>query len=104
MKKVTIIYSATILEELKDKLEEINVKAYSIIPTVYGKGLSTQPRFDNHIWPGKNQIMFIICDKESSKKILAVVNDLREEYSNEGIVGFIENIEDITTHENTNKI
>ncbi|TYB31783.1 MAG: hypothetical protein FXF47_02615 [Candidatus Mcinerneyibacterium aminivorans] len=104
MKKVSIIYSATIFEEMKKALEDIGIKAYSIIPTVYGKGLSTQPRFDSHVWPGKNQMIIIICDEKSSNLILDEVNQLRKKFPKEGIIGYIENIDDITEHEKINPL
>ena len=104
MKKVSIIYSATILEEMKNGVEDLGVKAYSIIATVYGKGLTTNPRYDNHVWPGKNQMMIIVCDEKSSKKIIEKINKLRVEFPSEGIVGFVENVENITRHQKENKL
>jgi len=104
MKKVSIIYSATIFQEIKDMLENLGVKAYSLLPTVYGKGLNTQPKFDSHVWPGKNQMIIVICDKESSEIILKKVNELRDNFPKESIIGFIEHIENITKHDKTNKL
>ena len=104
MKKVSIIYSATIFEEVKNDLEELGVKAYSIIPTIFGKGLITQPKFDNHVWPGKNQMIIVLCDDKSAKLILEKADNLREKYPREGIVAYIENIEDITKHDKTNQL
>ncbi len=104
MKELKIIYADTFSEEIRAEMKSMGVKGYSIIPEVLGKGLSTEPKFNNHVWPGKNMLMYIICDDESAVKVMERMNKLRGENPNEGIFGWASDVSDLTEHDKTNII
>lgn len=98
MKSVHIVYPETVHDELLQLMKKIGVGAYSILPEVFGRGYSTEPRFNNHIWPGKNQMMLIVCDDGSAEVILEKLELLREQFPHEGILGYSFVIDAITQH------
>ncbi len=98
MKSVHIIYPETVQDELLQLMKRIGVGAYSIIPEVFGRGYSTEPRFNDHVWPGKNQMMLIVCDDESANIILENLESLREQFPHEGILGYSFAIDEMTKH------
>ncbi len=104
MKSVHIIYPETVHDELLSLMKKIGVGAYSIIPELYGRGYSTEPRFNDHIWPGKNQMMLIVCDEGSAVVILEKLELLREAFPHEGILGYSFEIDAITKHTVSNPL
>ena len=104
MKEIKIVHADTFSDEIRSEMKKMGVRAYSVIPELYGKGLSTEPKFNDHIWPGKNMMMIVVCDEESADKILARIDLLREGNPNEGIFAWVSDVTKMTEHKDTNRI
>ncbi|HDS02998.1 MAG TPA: hypothetical protein ENN72_04740 [Firmicutes bacterium] len=104
LKALHIIYADTFGEEIIAEMKKMGVKAYTIIPELYGRGLSTDPRFNNHVWPGKNLMMIILCDEKSAGIIMDRMNALRRENPLEAIAFWSTVVSDISEHDKTNPL
>ena len=101
MKALNIIFADTFGDEMIAEMKKMGVAAYTIIPELFGRGLSTDPRFNNHVWPGKNMMMIILCDEKSADRIMERMNELREENPMEAIVFWTTPVLDISAHDKT---
>ena len=43
MKEIKIVHADTFSDEIRSEMKKMGVRAYSVIPALYGKGLSTEP-------------------------------------------------------------
>lgn len=88
MKRIDLVYSAAIEEDIFDGFKERNIgKKYTKINGVMGAGCSN-PRLGDAIWPQLNVYMLIVCDESEAQKIVEVVEKVRKLYPTEGIACF----------------
>lgn len=88
-KRVEIIFSQALEEDFIQEFKAAKVGAkYTKLKDVMGAGFSN-PRLGNAIWPQLNMMYIIYCSEEDSKKIIAIVEKLRESYMGEGIACFV---------------
>lgn len=89
MKRIEIIYSQALGEDLLEALKDIPAaQFYSVIPGVRGKGYST-PKMGDPVWPEINEMMIIYCDEKSEEKISAAIRKLQQIYTSEGLAFFV---------------
>lgn len=87
--RVEIIYSQALDEDFTQIFAERKIAArYTKLSNVMGAGYSI-PRLGDAIWPQLNMMYIIYCSPEESKKIIQVVEELREKYMGEGISCFV---------------
>lgn len=87
--RVEIIFSQALEEDFDAIFKEQKIAArYTKLDNVKGAGYSN-PHLGDEIWPQLNVMFIIYCDEEESKKIIKVVEDLREKYMGEGIACFV---------------
>ena len=98
MKALHVIFADTFGDEMISEMKKMGVDAYTIIPELFGRGLSTDPRFNNHVWPGKNRMMIILCDEKSASRIMERLNELRNENPVEAIIFWTTPVLDISVH------
>lgn len=88
-KRVEIIFSQAVEEDFIERFKEQKVGAkYTKLANVMGAGFSN-PRLGDAIWPQLNMMYIIYCSEDDCKKIIAIVEALREQYMGEGIACFI---------------
>ena len=94
-KRVEIIFSQALEEYFMQEFKEQKVAAkYTKINNVMGAGFSN-PRLGDAIWPQLNMMYIIYCSEDDSKKIISIVEKLRETYMGEGISCFISQSEEV---------
>ena len=88
-KRVEIIFSQAVEEDFvaEFKEQQVGVK-YTKLANVMGAGFSN-PRLGDAIWPQLNMMYIIYCSEEDCRKIIAIVEKLREKYMGEGIACFV---------------
>ncbi len=88
-KRVEMIFSQAVEEDFQQAFKEENVAAkFTKIPNIMGAGFSN-PRLGDAVWPELNVMYIVYCSEEESKKIIAIVEKLREKYMGEGIACFV---------------
>lgn len=88
MKRIEIIFSQAVEEDLDLLLSTKGIKKYTKISGVMGQGESI-PKKGDSIWPQLNTIFIIYCNEEELEVLKNIITDLRNAYPMEGIATFI---------------
>ena len=96
MKMVMITYNEAIDNEVMEVLESCSLKNYTKITGVFGCGASSGTHLGTDIWPGLNNILYVACEEEESKKIITSVKEIRKSLGVEGIKAFLMPLEEMT--------
>ena len=89
MKLLMIVFNFAIRDKVEDCLDECKLDSYTLIPEVHGTGESSGKHFESHIWPGKNNLMFIALTQEKYEELKPKLKKVKEKYKNEGIKFFL---------------
>ena len=95
-KMVVIVYNEAVDAEAMEALSACAVTNYTKIPAVYGKGDASGTHLGTDIWPGLNNILYVVCGEIQAQKILDYIRQLRKKIGAEGIKAFLLPVEDIT--------
>lgn len=94
MKAVMIIYNQALTEKVEYMLERLEIRGYSIFPTIWGAGSKDgDPRMGTHTWPEINASTLTIVEDEKVDLILEKVQKLDAINYEVGIRAFVWNIE-----------
>ncbi|MDD5120540.1 MAG: hypothetical protein PHR84_04450 [Candidatus Omnitrophica bacterium] len=97
MKMAMIVYNEALDEEVHEIMKNCcSVQNYTQIPAVFGRGNLSGTHLGTDIWPGRNNILYIACDEEEGKKIIASVKQMRKSLGAEGIKAFLMPIEEVS--------
>lgn len=91
-----IVYNEAIDEEVMEALEKCGLKSYTKITDVYGRGTASGTHLGNDIWPGRNNLLYIVCEDKKALELISCVKGLRDKFAHEGIKAFVLPIEAIT--------
>ena len=95
MKQVEIIYNEAIEMELQACLKHKGITTFTRLEHVSGVGTHSEPHMGSHVWPGENNLLFIVSDDENVPKILECVRNLKKKKLKEGIKAFVLPVEEI---------
>ncbi|MDD3627130.1 MAG: hypothetical protein PHV06_07410 [bacterium] len=95
MKLLMIIFNFAIRDRIEACLSECELKSYTLIPEVHGSGKSSGKHFESHIWPGKNNIIFIAMEDEKFNELKPKLKEIKEKYKTEGMKFFLLPLEEI---------
>ena len=96
MKLVLIVYNGAISEEVEGLIEEHGVEGYTKWTKVYGKGKSSGPHLGTHVWPKANNVLALVIDEETARKVIEGVRKLRERLAGKGIKAVVIPCEEVT--------
>ena len=96
MKMVMVVYNEALDNEVMEILESCCLKNYTKIPGVSGCGTASGTHLGTDIWPGRNNILYVVCEEIVGKKIIAAVKELRKSLAAEGIKAFLIPLDDLT--------
>lgn len=92
MKMLQIICDSGFEEYLLERLEKEGIKSFTKIEKALGKGNSSQPHMDSHIWPGFHVLYFIAVSDEDYNRIKQMLLEIKEKIKREGFKVFVYNI------------
>jgi hypothetical protein len=92
-KMVMVIYNEAMDEEVMEVLTNCGLKSYTKLNSVFGSGETSGIHMGDDIFPGRNNILYIGCDKKQAAQLLGCVKELRRKLGHEGIKGFVMPIE-----------
>jgi len=95
-KMVMVIYNEALDDEVMEVLTKCASKNYTKIPGVFGQGASSGTHLGNDIWPGRNNILYIVCAEEKAKIALSYIRELRKRLGKEGVKAFLLPVEEVT--------
>ena len=94
-KMVLIIYNEAIDMEVMEMMEKCNLKNYTKVMGVFGRGETSGTHLGNDIWPGRNNLLYVATPENGAKQLVSAVKELRVKLGKEGIKAFILPIEEI---------
>jgi len=95
-KMVMIVYNEAIDLEVMQVLEKCVMKNYTKVMGAFGKGVVSGTHLGNDIWPGRNNILYAVCEEKQAQEMLGCVKELRKKLGPEGVKAFVLPIEEIT--------
>ncbi len=96
MKMVMVAYNEAMDIEVMEMVDSLSLGNYTKIVKAFGKGSSSGTHLGSDVWPGLNNILYIVCDDKDKSKILASVKEFREKLGHEGIKAFVMPVEEMT--------
>lgn len=96
MKMVMIVYNEALDNEVMEILESAQQKNYTKVVGVFGRGTTSGTHLGTDIWPGLNNILYVACEEEAGKRIIAAVRQLRKSIGVEGAKAFLLPLEELT--------
>lgn len=89
MKMAMVVYNEAIDMELMDACERCELKNYTKLTGVFGKGNTSGTHLGNDIWPGRNNILLIAADEAKLKQLFSYIKELRDKLGHEGVKAFV---------------
>jgi hypothetical protein len=83
-----IMYDRAIDEEVIDALIASKINFYSKWREVVGVGRH-DPHLGDHIWPGLNNAIMVVIDKEKKRELFNKIQALQDRYSAVGLRAFV---------------
>ena len=96
MKLVMICYNEAIDGEVTELLEQADVKGYTKWTKVLGKGQTSGPHLNSHIWPKVNNVIVTVLPEKFAADILERIREMKSVVATEGLKAFMLPIEEIT--------
>jgi len=95
-KMVIIAYNEAIDDEVMEILSECGLKSYSKTAQCFGSGMSSGTHLGNDIWPGLNNMVYVVASTENAEKLMSRIKEARKELGREGVKAFMLPVEDVT--------
>ncbi|MBN2723281.1 MAG: hypothetical protein JXR95_04330 [Deltaproteobacteria bacterium] len=85
---VLLVYKSTLESEVMEYLADATIRYFTKWQQVQGQGSSSNPHMDNHVWPGTNHVLAVMCEKPEKEIIFKIVKTIREKVPGQGIKAF----------------
>ncbi len=95
MKLITVIYNAAIESKVQKCLNSCRIEGYTKIPRIHGKGKTSGPRLNTHVWPGVNHAIIVACDENKKNELVKKLKNFKQENQSKGVKIFIQPLEEI---------
>ncbi|MDD5194915.1 MAG: hypothetical protein PHQ96_04460 [Candidatus Omnitrophica bacterium] len=96
LKMVMIAYNEAIDMEVMEMMEKGNLKNYTKVMGVFGRGDTSGIHLGTDIWPGRNNLLYVSTTENAAKKLVSTIRELRAKLGKEGIKAFVLPLEEIT--------
>jgi len=93
-KMMVIIYNTALEKNILDYIDSCHITCYTKLPKVYGRGESGGPRMGTHVWPGENEMLWVVTEKEKIQSLLECAKKLKEEHGGKGVKVFVLPVEE----------
>ena len=94
MKMLFIVYSREADEAVVDAFKRSGMRGYTKMKECYGEGEETEPKLGTHIWPGMNNVLFVVIEDDEAKRAMYLIKELKKEHPRAGLKGFLLPLED----------
>ncbi|NLW50153.1 MAG: hypothetical protein GXY85_04825 [Candidatus Brocadiaceae bacterium] len=96
MKLVLIAYNEALDDEVGKVLAAAGAEGWTKWARVYGKGRSSGPHLGTHVWPKANDVLAVVTDEDTARKVLDGIRELRTRLAREGVKAFLLPCEEVT--------
>ncbi|MFH1189783.1 MAG: PG0541 family transporter-associated protein [Candidatus Omnitrophota bacterium] len=94
-KMIMIAYNEAIDDEVMEMLDLCGLKSYTKLTKIYGKGNTSGTHLGNDIWPGLNNVLYIVCKDNDAKRLIEEIRAARTTLGKEGVKAFVMPVEEI---------
>lgn len=96
MKMAMLAYNEAIEAEVMEVLANCGLQNYTKISGVYGRGTTSGTHLGNDIWPGRNNLLWVVGDEQATRHLLSCIKELRQKLGQEGVKAFSWNLSEMT--------
>jgi nitrogen regulatory protein PII len=93
---VMISYNEAIDSEVMRALADCGLKNYTKIMGTFGRGSTSGTHWGNDVWPGRNNILYVVCQDNEAQNLLSYIRELKKKLGKEGVKAFLLPIEELT--------
>ncbi len=86
---VLVVYGAALDGEILEGLESLELRSFTRWTRVHGRGHTSAPHLDSHVWPGTNNVLALVMDPAAVPPLLSWLRDLKTRVSQEGLRAFV---------------
>ena len=94
MKMLFVVYSREADEDVVSAFKRSGMRGYTKMQEVYGEGQETEPKLGTHIWPGMNNVLFVVIEDDDVKWTLDLIRQMKKDHPRAGLKGFLLPLED----------
>ena len=94
MKMLFVIYSREADEDVVLAFKQSGMRGYTKMQEVYGEGKETEPKLGTHIWPGMNNVLFVVIEDDDVKGSMDLIRQMKKDHPRAGLMGFFLPLED----------
>ncbi len=95
MKMFLLIYCDAADEAVIAALKEAGIQGYTKMTEACGEGTETEPKLGTHIWPGRNNVIFMAVADEAISLLDARIRELKQEHPRAGVRSFLLPMEEL---------
>ena len=78
MKELSVVFNVSVSDEVVGALAGAGVGEYTLVPRCRGRGKVTEPRMDDHVWPGINSLLLAVVDDAAAQAAMKALQALRD--------------------------
>jgi nitrogen regulatory protein PII len=93
-KMMMIIYNSALERVVLEYLDECEITCYTQIPKVFGRGETGGPRLGTHVWPGENEMLWVVTEEEKIQSMLEKARILKKKHEGKGVKVFVLPVDD----------
>ena len=93
-KMMMLIYNSALESTVMEYIEECHITCFTKIPRVYGRGESGGPRMGTNIWPGENEMLWVVTDEKKIQNMLQCARKLKKMHEGKGVKVFVLPVEE----------
>jgi hypothetical protein len=94
MKMLFVVYSREMDEAIIAAFKRSGLQGYTKMKEICGEGRDTGPKLGSHVWPGKNNALFVAVQDDEAAKGLDLIRQLKKEHPREGLKAFVLPVEE----------
>lgn len=94
MKAVMIICNMIVNDEVKEALNKLKIRGFTLWNDVQGQGsIDGEPHMGSHTWPSLNSSFLVITPNEKVEALLNEIKEIEKDANQQGIRAFVWNVE-----------
>ena len=96
MKAVFVACDQAMYDSVMQLMDKMAIRGYTGWEELIGRGSQTgEPHLGSHAWPAMNSALIAMMEDEKAQEFLAVLRQLDEENSNQGLRAFAWNVSEV---------
>jgi len=97
MKLLWILCNESIAEEVREVLDGVPIRGYSVLQGVLGASSGGEAHWGDAVWPGKNWAFMAVEEEAPSERLVVLLGKMKEEdhVRRAGLKVFIQDVREV---------